>query len=84
MKIDKELYAKLITYTGTDYEPYQRSGEDYVMLDDNRISAIIDDLLIELSYRDEKIQDMEDEMKDFADGKIDEYTYRGLNKNDFF
>lgn len=83
MKINKDLYAKLVDYTGTDYEPYQRSGEDYVMLDDTRVMAVIDDLLIELSYRDEKLKDMEEEMKDFADGKIDKYTYLGLNRNDF-
>lgn len=60
MKISKSLYDKVVKYTSTDYEPFIKVDEEFVMIDNPM--EMIEDLLFELSYRDEELEDLKNDI----------------------
>lgn len=84
MKISKNLYDKVVKYTSTDYQPFIRADEDCYMLDEDRIISVIEDLLLEVSYRDEEIQDIKDDMNEnYIPVRYNPYDEYGINEDDF-
>lgn len=78
VKFDKELIDEVEEITDVDYE-----RKEDVLLADNVIS-IIKDLIYEIHKRDEKIQDIEEEIKEKYELKnIDPYTEYGISERDF-
>lgn len=78
VKFDKELIDEVEEITDVDYE-----RKENMLLADNVIS-IIKDLIYEIHKRDEKIQDIEEEIKEKYELKnIDPYTEYGISERDF-
>lgn len=78
VKFDKELIDEVEEITGVDYE-----RKENMLLADNVIS-IIKDLIYEIHKRDEKIQDIEEEVKEKYELKsIDPYSEYGISERDF-
>lgn len=85
MKMPKEIYNKIVDYTHTDYEPFTNKEEkNFVMLDEERLLGIIEDLLIELNYRDEELEDLKKDINEnYIPVRTDPYDELGINENDF-
>ena len=62
MKISKSLYEKVLKYTSTDYEPFVNADQEFYMIDNEGAVQIIEDLLFELSYRDEEMEDLKEDI----------------------
>lgn len=78
VKFDKELIDEVEEITDVDYE-----RKENMLLADNVIS-IIKDLIYEIHKRDEKIQDIEEEIKEKYELKnIDPYAEYGISERDF-
>lgn len=59
MEINRELYEKIQKLTGWDYEPiYQKGAESPVIIVRGKMENILEDLLLEIHERDEKIEDI--------------------------
>ncbi len=74
MEIIRELYERVSKATGWNYEPiYQKDAEAPVILTRIKIEGMLEDLLLEITERDEKIEDIikdrEDNFKRIPIGK---------------
>lgn len=59
MEIIRELYERVSKVTGWNYEPiYQKDAEAPVILTRIKIEGMLEDLLLEITERDEKIEDI--------------------------
>ena len=59
MEINRQLYEKVAKTTGWNYEPiYQKEAEAPVIITSPIMENILEDLLLEISERDEKIEDI--------------------------
>ena len=59
MEISRELYERVSKATGWNYEPiYQKDAEAPVILTRIKIEGMLEDLLLEITERDEKIEDI--------------------------
>ena len=59
MEIDRELYESISKITGWNYEPiYQKEEDAPVIITRPKMENILEDLLIEISDRNEKIEDI--------------------------
>lgn len=58
MEISRELYERVANMTGWDYEPmYQKEAEAPVILTRIKLEGMLEDLLLEISEREEKLED---------------------------
>lgn len=67
MIIDKELYNKVSDITGTDYHPIEVLGtmcDDKFYIERDSIVCMLGDLLYEVDYRQEQIEDLEQDIQD--------------------
>lgn len=71
MKLDRELYEKISSITLTEYdvdypkEPLDTFGEAYVWIyNTDSISAMLEDLLVEIGRLEEKIEDIIQDRED--------------------
>lgn len=67
MILDKKQYDMVSDLTYTDYNPktiLNSNGEEIVYLEPNDISSMLDDLIYELDKRQEKIEDLEQDIQD--------------------
>lgn len=84
MKISKSLYKKVVKYTSTDYEPFIKADEDFVMIDSERAVEMIEDLLFELNYREEELEDLKNDINEnYIPVRYNEYDYLGVSEDDF-
>lgn len=59
MEISRELYERVSKATGWNYEPiYQKDAEAPVIATRIKIEGMLEDLLLEITERDEKIEDI--------------------------
>ena len=59
MEIDRELYEKIEKITLTDYMPiYQKEEDAPVIITRPKMESILENLILEISSRDEKIEDI--------------------------
>lgn len=59
MEIDRELYENISKITGWNYEPiYQKEEDAPVIITRPKMENILEDLLIEIHDREEKIEDI--------------------------
>lgn len=60
MKLDKELYEKVSNLTRTDYEGlYPKDpDEEYVIVFDDKIEAMLENLICKIDDLEEKIEDI--------------------------
>ncbi len=59
MEIDRELYESISKITGWNYEPiYQKEEDAPVIITRPKMENILEDLLIEIHDREEKIEDI--------------------------
>lgn len=83
MKIKKELYQRISLLTGTDYEGVIVNQEEYY-LENETIIAMIKDLICEIGFKEEKIEDLEKDIRDnYVAKKIDPYYEYGVSESDF-
>lgn len=58
MEISRELYERVANMTGWDYEPmYQKEAEAPVILTRIKLEGMLEDLLLEITEREEKLED---------------------------
>lgn len=62
MKIQKELYMRISSLTGKDYEGVIVNQEEYY-LENETIIAMIKDLIYEIGFKEEKIEDLESDIR---------------------
>lgn len=65
MEIDRELYERVSKTTGWNYEPiYQKEAEAPVILSRIKLEGMLEDLLLEITEREEKIEDIKKDIED--------------------
>ena len=71
MKLDRELFEKVSSITGTEYEvdypkePDNEFGESFVWVYDNeQIENMLQDLICEIGRLEERIEDMKQDIED--------------------
>lgn len=65
MEIDRELYERVSKITGWDYEPiYQKEADAPVIITRPKMENILEDLLLEITEREEKIEDIKKDIED--------------------
>lgn len=88
MKIDKDLYEKVQKITLTDYKAHYTKDpdDDFVWIyDENIIDEMLDDLLREIDYQKEKIEDIEQDRDDnYVPRYKDKYEEYGMSEKDFY
>ena len=78
IKLENELIETVEKITDIDYE---KQGD---MLSADEIVSMLKDLIYEVSKRDEKFEDLEEEMKECYEPKrFDPYDFYGVNERDF-
>ena len=83
MKIKKELYMRISSLTGTDYDGVIANQEEYY-LENETILAMIKDLIFEIGFKEEKIEDLENDIRNnYVAKKIDPYVEYGISERDF-
>lgn len=83
MKIKKELYMRISSLTGTDYDGVIANQEEYY-LENETIIAMIKDLIFEIGFKEEKIEDLENDIRNnYVAKKIDPYYEYGVSERDF-
>lgn len=81
MEISRELYERVVKATGWNYEPiYQKDAEAPVILTKIKLEGMLEDLLLEITERDEKIEDIikdrEDNYKPIPIEKQVDFSYK--------
>lgn len=87
MKIDKELYEKVSKKTMTNYKPlYDKDPDiDYVIVFEDGVNGMLDDLLYEIEYLEEKYEDLKNDLEDnYVPRYKDKYEEYGVSKKDFY
>ncbi len=74
MEIDRKLFEKAIAITNTDYKEIGLPDNKYYVTN-SAIECLIEDLLYEVDYLKEKIEDMEQDIQD---------NYRPLTNKDIY
>lgn len=83
MKIERELYMRISSLTGTDYSGIVLN-EDSFFIEEEDIKSMIKDLICEIGFKDEKIEDLEKDIRDnYVAKKIDPYYEYGISERDF-
>ena len=68
MEISRELYERVSKATGWNYEPiYQKEAEAPVIAIRIKIEGMLEDLLLEITERDEKIETLEGKIEHLED-----------------
>lgn len=84
MKIQKELYMRISSLTGIDYEGVIVNQEEYYF-ENETIIVMIKDLIYEIGFKEEKIEDLEKDIRDnYVAKNIDPYVEYGLSEKDFY
>lgn len=81
MKISKELYKRISNLTNTDYEGIVLS-EDLFYVDPEVVVAMFEDMFCEIDSLEEKIEDMEQDIRDNYK-PISPYEMYGVSERDF-
>ena len=81
MKFNKEIYERISNATSTDYGA-KTLDEEYVYLDEYGIESMFEDMFCEINDLEEKIEDMEDNIRDNY-RPISPYEMYGVNEKDF-
>lgn len=83
MKIERELYMRISSLTGTDYSGIVLN-EDSFFIEEEDIKSMIKDLIFEIGFKDEKIEDLENDIRNnYVAKKIDPYYEYGVSERDF-
>lgn len=78
IKLENELIETVEKITDVDYE---KQGD---MLSADELTSMLKDLIYEISKRDEKLEDLKEEMKECYEPKrIDPYYEYGVNERYF-
>ena len=86
MIMKKDLYMKVSSITGTDYEGKVMNDEEYYINEDSVID-MINDLIWERNCMEEKLNDDIEHEKNIREEYYKEkspYELFGMNENDFF
>jgi len=81
MKISKDLYMRISGITGVDYTGVIVTPEEFY-LENETIIAMIEDLFCEIDSLEEKIEDMEQDIRDNYK-PISPYEMYGMSERDF-
>ena len=81
MKISKDLYMRISDKTGTDYDGIVL-GDDLFYIEPETIEAMFEDLFCEIDSLEEKIEDMEQDIRDNYK-PISPYEMYGVSERDF-
>lgn len=81
MKISKELYMRISNLTNTDYEGIVLS-DDLFYVDPEVIESMFQDMFCEIDSLEEKIEDMEQDIRDNYK-PISPYEMYGVSERDF-
>lgn len=83
MEIDRELYESISKITGWNYEPiYQKEEDAPVIITRPKMENILEDLLIEIHDREEKIEDIiKDREDNYRPIPVEEQL--GISASDF-
>lgn len=82
MKISKELYMRISNLTNTDYEGIVLS-DDLFYVEPEVIESMFEDMFCEIDSLEEKIEDMEQDIKDNYK-PISPYEMYGVSERDFY
>lgn len=81
MKISKELYMRISDLTSTDYDGIVL-GDELFYIEPETIESMFEDLFCEIDSLEEKIEDMEDNIRDNY-RPISPYEMYGVSERDF-
>ena len=81
MKFNKKIYERISDLTSTDYGA-KTLDEEYVYLDEYGIESMFEDLFGEIDSLEEKIEDMEENIRDNY-RPISPYEMYGVSERDF-
>jgi septation ring formation regulator EzrA len=81
MKFSKELYDRISNATSTDYGA-KKIDDEYYYFDEYAIESMFEDLFCEIDSLEEKIEDMEDNIRDNY-RPISPYEMYGVSERDF-
>lgn len=82
MKISKELYMRISNLTNTDYEGIVLS-DDLFYVEPEVIESMFEDMFCEIDSLEEKIEDMEQDIRDNYK-PISPYEMYGVSERDFY
>ena len=81
MKISKKIYDRISDLTSTDYGA-KILDEEYYYIDEYGVESMFEDLFCEIDSLEEKIEDMEDNIRDNY-RPISPYEMYGVSERDF-
>lgn len=83
MKINRELYKQISLLTGTDYSGVVINPDEFY-IDEENIKSMILDLICEIGFKEEKIEDLENDIRNnYVAKKIDPYYEYGISERNF-
>ena len=82
MKISKELYMRISDKTNTDYEGIILS-DDLFYVEPEVIESMFEDMFCEIDSLEEKIEDMEQDIRDNYK-PLSPYEMYGMSERDFY
>ena len=82
MKISKKIYDRVSDITGIDYGA-KILDEECLYLDKYGVESMFEDLVCEINSLEEKIEDMEQDIRDNYK-PISKYEEIGMSERDFF
>lgn len=83
MKITRELYMRISSLTGTDYEGVVVNADEFY-IEDETILDMIKDLICEINNREESIGNLQNDIRNnYEPKKFDPYYEYGISERDF-
>lgn len=83
MKIERELYMRISSLTGTDYSGIVLN-KDLFFIEEEDIKSMIKDLLCEINNREESIENLQNNIRNnYEPKKFDPYYEYGVSEKDF-